>query len=145
MTYLNLKKWILISDFGWLTVSVMFVSTHCEADSKTCQLMRLLKCNSYIKLFVNNKPMLKSSTKLFRQSYDPLITLTTEKIAKNSTIRIEVWDSSYGFWDSDALIQSTEGNIQSFLNEPLREGADCGNSNRNSIETMLLWQDEYLI
>lgn len=135
----------LISGFGWLTLSIVYVKTHCEADKNPCKLMNFLKCNSYIKVFVNNKELIRSSTKLIRGEYDPMITLTTEKITKNATIRIEVWDSHFGFWGNDELIQSTEGSVESLLNNPLREGADCGNSNSNSIETMSLWQDEYQI
>lgn len=86
---------------------------------------------------------MRSPTKLIRGHYDPLITLTTEKITKNATVRIEIWDSSFGFWGTDALIQSEEGSIESLLNDPLREGVDCGNNYSNSIETMSLWQGEY--
>lgn len=87
--------------------------------------------------------MLRSPTKLIRGEYDPLITLATEKITKNATIRIEVWDSSFGFWGTDALIQRSESSVESLLSAPLREGADCGSGQSNSIETMLLWQNEY--
>lgn len=89
--------------------------------------------------------MLRSPTKLLRGEYDPLITLATEKITKNATIRIEVWDSGFGFWGSDALIQSAESSVETLLNAPLLEGADCGGGHSNSIETMSLWQDEYQI
>lgn len=134
---------IYISGFGWLTLTIIYVKTHCEANAKSCKLLNLLKCNSYIKVFVNDKQMLRSPTKLIRGHYDPHITLTTDKISKNATIRIEVWDSSFGFWGTDAIIQRTEGTVESFFNEPLREGADCGGGHSNSIESMSLWQDEY--
>lgn len=141
----NERKCKKPTGFGWLTLSIIYVKTHCHANSHSCRLLNILKCNSYVKVFVNNKQLVRSPTKLLRGHYDPLITLATEKITKNATVRIELWDSGFGFWGSDALIQSTESTVELLLNEPLREGAVCSDSQSNSIETMSLWQDEYQI
>lgn len=89
--------------------------------------------------------MLKTPKKKNRDNYNPHVTFTTERIAKNSTVRIEVWDSSYAFWESDALIQTAAGNVDSFLNEPLREGAHCYENKQNSLETMSFWRDDLLV
>lgn len=87
--------------------------------------------------------MLKTVKQKNHESYNPYITFTTERIPKNSTIRIEIWDKGAGFWKSDALIQRTEGNVESFLNKPLRNGGNCS-ENHNSIETMSFWSDEFI-
>lgn len=86
--------------------------------------------------------MVKSTKKKNRDSHNPHVTFTTEKIAKDSVIRIETWDASTGFWESDSLIQKTEGNVDDFLNEPLRKGVKCADSKQNSLETMAFWRDE---
>lgn len=114
----------------------------CQSDGSLCKIGRKRKCDSYIKLFVNDQEVLKTAKKKNRDSYNPYVTFTTDRIAKNATVRIEVWDSSYAFWESDALIQTTEGNVQSFLNEPLRVGAHCYENKQNSLETMSFWRDD---
>lgn len=86
--------------------------------------------------------MIQTPTRVQRKNYDPRITYTTGKILKNSTtIKIEVWDASSEFFENDAIIQKTEGNIDSFLNEPIRKGTRFDEYLRNKIETMSFWRD----
>lgn len=70
-------------------------------------------------------------------------TFTSVKIPKNSSIRLEIWDAKSGFFEKkDELILRSEGDIDSFLNEPIRKGVYVlGDLNR--IETMSFWIDEY--
>lgn len=118
------------------------VFTYGEADGSTCKLFAPLGCDSYIKLFVNSKELFKSPTTKNAFVYDADITYTTGRISKNSTIEIEIRDASAAFWEYDALILKTKGNVDSFLNEPLRAGAEI-NHRQNSIETVSFWQDEH--
>lgn len=121
------------------------VYAHCESDGTLCKIGRKRKCDSYVRLFINDKEVLKTVKKKNRDNYNPYVTFTTERIAKNATVRIEVWDISYAFWESDAIIQKTEGNVESFLNKPIRYGAQCHENKQNSLETMSFWRDEMLV
>lgn len=113
-----------------------------EADGKSCKFYSKFGCNSFIKLFVKDDELFKSSTTKDKFVYDADITFTTGKIAKNSTIKIEIWDESSAFWEKEHLILATEGDVDSFLEEPLRTGAWIGDK-QNAIETISFWQDEY--
>lgn len=117
------------------------VYAHCEADGTSCKFTKK-KCDSYVKLFINDKEMVKSVKRKNLDSHNPQVTFTSERIAKNSIIRIETWDASTGFWEQNSLIQKTEGNIEDFLNEPLRNGIKCADNKHNSLETMAFWRDE---
>ena len=86
--------------------------------------------------------MVKTMKKI-RNGYNPHVSFTTVKIAKNSTIRIEIWDKSASFFDYDGIIQIAEGNVESFLNKPIRYGTVCPENKQNSIETMAFWRDEF--
>lgn len=152
---------------GWLTINIHHVSltdyqclmslsncffkekfficqqvyAHCEADGTYCKFTKK-KCDAYVKLFINDKEMVKTTKRKNRDSHNPHVTFTTEKIPKNSIIRIETWDASTGFWETISLIQKTEGTIDDFLNEPLRKGVKCVDNKHNSLETMVFWRDE---
>ena len=119
---------------------MLFVSTIGEADGKPCKLIKN-GCDSYIKLFINDKEIWKSSTIKDQTIYDANITITSSKIPKHSMVKIEVWNANSRVFGSDALIQSTDGEIDSFLDQPLRNGKRFENG-INSIETILFWQDE---
>lgn len=86
--------------------------------------------------------MLQTSKLRKQFSFDARITFTTPKIRKNSKIKIEVWHVKRIFWDTDGLIQSIEGDVESYLREPLRQG-DHVYKKFNFIETMSFWRDEY--
>lgn len=121
----------------------MQVRTYIEANKKPCK-YNTETCNSFVKLFINEDKVIQTLTKVDRKNYDPQITYTTGKIPKNNaTIKIEVWDASSEFFEKDALIQRTEGNIDSFLNEPIRLGVKADEYLQNTIETMSFWRDEY--
>lgn len=74
--------------------------------------------------------------------YEADITFTTLRIPKNSTIEIQIWDESSAFWEKTELILQSKGDVDSFLNEPLRKGVMI-NGKRNEIETISFWQNEY--
>lgn len=74
--------------------------------------------------------------------YGADITYTTHKISKASTIEIQIWDKKAAFWEKTSLILQTKGDVDSFLNEPLRTGAVI-RGKQNAIETVSFWQDEY--
>lgn len=73
-------------------------------------------------------------------SYDVDKSFTTAKIKKTSIIKIEVLRPKSG--GDDKLILSTEGDIESYLKEPLRKGHhfDMGD---NQIQTVSFWEDAY--
>lgn len=77
--------------------------------------------------------------------HDVDITFETAKIPVNSTIKVEIWDagSILWIWDNYKLIFSTEGDIESFLNEPYRIGTIREFEDLHSLETMSFWLDEY--
>ena len=117
------------------------VYTYCYADGKPCK--GKTGCNSYVKLYINGEEVLTTPQATNKISYDIDQTFTTSRISKDSTVKIEVWNAYSGqFWGADTLLLSTEGNIESFLKEPLREGEKVC-KDFNSIETMSFWQDEF--
>lgn len=128
--------------WGWLTITLQTMYTYGELDGNSCKLFGFYGCNPYVKLFVNGAEKLRTPTAQHKYVFNADVTFTTSKIPKNSTIMIQIWDASAAFWEKDALILNTEGDIDSFLNEPLREGVII-KDNRNAIETVPFWQDEY--
>lgn len=116
---------------------MQFVYTYCRADGKSCKFNANSGCDSVISLFIDDEDVLKSPKEINKIFYDANITFTSARISKTSTIRIEVRDGSSG-----ELILSTEGDIESFLSKPLREGEPvCKHA--NSIETISFWRDDY--
>lgn len=88
--------------------------------------------------------MLQTPTKKSTCCYKLSDTFTTEKIPKESKIKIELWDDNIGFWSlfqKKHLLFSTEGTIDNFLKNPIRKGAVVFHY-RNTIETISFWQDE---
>lgn len=98
--------------------------------------------NPFVKLFVNGKQVKESPKRKDKILHDVDITFETAKIPKNSIIKLEIWDAANVLWIWDKLIFTTEGDIESFLNEPyrisFREYDDI-----HSLETMSFWLNEY--
>lgn len=111
-------------------------------DGSTCGLDHSDGCDPSIKLFVNDELMLETPKLLKVFSFDAKVTFTTAKLRKNSKIKIEVWHVKRSFWDTHGLIQSVEGDVESFLNEPIRKGIHVYGDD-NHIETISFWRDEY--
>lgn len=109
---------------------------------KTCKRNPSYGCDPYVILYINDEAVIKTKKQVdkFMSSVDK--TFMSAKIPKTSTIKIEIWDASSGFWESDTLIMRTEGDVNSFLNEPLRRGI-YAYGDVNAIETMSFWTDEY--
>lgn len=124
---------------------MQYVFTYAEIygnATKNCKLLFKSGCSPYIKLFVNGEKVLQSTPRKKVFFFDADIMYTTPRIRKNSTIAVEIWDAGTWSAETDALIQRTEGNIESFLSQPLREGVES-NGRRNSIEAVSFWQDKF--
>lgn len=100
----------------------------------------IVKCNPFIKLFVNGDLMLRTK-KVDGFSFDANLSFTTVKIPKNSTIKIEIWDANLGFLDFNTRIFSKEGTVDSFLNGQILQSDSFGEKD-NSIEMISFWRDE---
>lgn len=125
---------------GWLTIFIQNVFTYGKANGKACKVLETFGCNSYVVLFVNGDQVMKTHTEKDEYTYDVDKTFTTGKISKKSKITIEVWrPKTLGH---DKLIMRTEGDVDSYLKEPLRVGAHFAHGD-NRIETMSFWKDEY--
>lgn len=111
-----------------------------RSDGSACKFDYIQGCDPFIKLFINDELKLETVKLRKKFFYDPKLTFTTAKIRRNSTIKVELWDARRGFWDYDELLFQTEGDIDSFLNEPRRQSADTYNF--NTIEAVSFWQDE---
>lgn len=117
------------------------VYTYCRADGKLCKFNAETGCDSYINIFIGDDDVLKSPKELKKTKYDAKITYTTKKIPKMSTVvRVEVRDACSG-----GLILRTEGDVNSFLRNTVRESElRCKTvKNINSIEIVSFWQDEH--
>lgn len=93
-------------------------------------------------MIINNDEVYRSPTRKDKYVYDAEVNYVSGKISKDSKIRIEIWDESSAFFETDHLILTTEGNVDTFLKEPLRKGAWVGDQ-QNAIETVSFWQDDY--
>lgn len=131
--------------FGWFTIILQTVYTFGKANGKPCKFQGYSGCDSHIVLFVNGQRVMKTPTEKNKFSYDVDRTYISEKIPKNATIKIEVWNSKTEKLTAsrrEKLIQRAEGDVSSFLEQPLRVGALVEGS-ANRIEIMSFWQDEY--
>lgn len=141
------KLYFIAAGFGWLTIQIVHIYAHGEADGSRCDTGGGL-CDPYIKLFLNGKNVLQTLSTEDRCCFNPNVIYTSDKISKSSRIKIELWDDDSGFLGSaDDLILRTEGNIDSFLRNGVREGAvvrDLFVSYTNSIVTISFWKDEYV-
>lgn len=112
-------------------------------DGSTCDTAATNQCDPYVKLFINGENVRTSGARANNCCHDVDVTYTSKKIKKSSTIMIEVWDDDSGFLGSaDDLILRSSGDVDSFLNEPIRLGAIIYNL-QNQLETVSFWQDEY--
>lgn len=112
-------------------------------NGKPCKFDHSDGCDAFLKLFVNDELVLVTPKLREVFTFDAKITFTTGKIRKNSKIKIEVWHMKRAFWDTNGLIQSTEGDIESYLNEPIRQGHHVYKDD-NHIETISFWRDEFV-
>lgn len=112
-----------------------------KSDGSACKFDYIQGCDPFLKIFVNNKLKFESIKLRKKFLYDPKLTFTTARIWRNSTIKVELWDARRGFWDYDALIFQTDGDIDSFLHEPHRQSDNI--YNKNVIEAISFWQDEF--
>lgn len=111
-------------------------------NEKTCKLNPSRGCDPFVILYVNDKEVLRTSKEIDQFVTNVNKTFTSIKIPKTSTIRIEIWDARSGYFEKDMLILKSEGDVNSFLSEPIRRGVYVlGDLNR--IETLSFWIDEY--
>lgn len=98
-----------------------------------------MRCDIYVKVFVNETEILKTdfeNNKNFVRVNRGFQSKDVSKgpISKSTKIKIQIWDDNFS---SDDLLQETDGDIDSYLNEPLRKGFRS-----NKIETSSIWIDE---
>lgn len=119
-----------------------------KTDGSVCE---TAPCNPLIRLFINGKSILEKGRNPNADCFDPNISYTSNEIPVNSTIKIEVWDDDTSIFGLDLdLVQREEGNVESFINEPIRKGALIPwhftkpfrrGFQQNSIETDLSWEN----
>lgn len=90
-------------------------------------------------LYIDDKLQKHTSFRLNECCYDVNRTIISEKITKNSRIKIEVWDANMF---KDQLVLTTEGNVDSFLTNGHRRGVMVEGF-MNYINTVSFWQDKY--
>lgn len=100
--------------------------------------------NPYVKLFVNGELVLESPKKSDKIYANDDVTYHSDKIPKNSTIKLQIWGSnSCVLWAKDELIFNSEGDVESFLAQPIRK--DPNNpAGIDTIETISFWRNEYV-
>lgn len=136
------------SGLGWLTFNLLNTHFYGDIGDKESSVQLPPDCNPFIKLFVNGELIKESPTRADKTLHDVDITYETPKISINSTIKLEVWDAGSMFWSSPKLMFSTEGDVESFLTDPVRKSANGAHMEAqlldevNSIETMSFWLDE---
>lgn len=130
----NLFFFVLNKGKGYLTFKVKHIHAHNEIDSESVS----ANCDPYVEVFINDELVHESEpledTNVFN--------LDSNLISKSTKIRIEVWDQDSGFRGDDDSIQTTEGDIESIMKEPVEE-QQWIQGYQNFIETAKFWQDEY--
>lgn len=97
-------------------------------------------CDIYVKLYINNVMVKQSKTVDNTAMYDAELTYRSGKINKSSKIKIELWDNDDPVKHSRVF--DTEGNISSFILEPIRctYRANIYNTTK-FVETTTIWID----
>lgn len=116
--------------------------TYGEENGRSCKLNPSRGCDPYVVLYINDKEVLRTLKETDKFVINVNKTFASVKIPKTSTIRLEIWDAKSGFFESDAKILKSEGDVEPFLNDPIRKGVYVS-GDLNSIETMSFWIDEY--
>lgn len=146
---IHMQIWLLIFvGFGYLTFFVGHVQAY---SSKTLLCDPTSKCDVYIKVYVNNIEVEKTDTVHDVTNLDAgIIYRSKEKIRKESTIKVVVWDADT--IGSDENILTASGTIQSFIDTPIRTRKMRSRSRvisaytdaeANFIETKTIWLHEY--
>lgn len=126
--------------FGWFTINLL--NTHFYGDNDDLSSIHLPPgCKPFIKLYVNDELAKESPARKDGTLHDADITFETAKIMKNSTIKLEIWDAG-SFWSGVKCIFSTLGNVESFLDHPIRNNS-MNLSEVISAETVSFWRDEH--
>lgn len=119
------------------------INTHFYGDKGDLYSIHLPPgCKPFIKLYVNDELVKESPARKGGTLHDDDITFETAKILKNSTIKLEIWDARSGFWSGKKSIFSTVGDVESFLDHPIRKNS-INSSEAISAETISFWRDEY--
>lgn len=114
---------------------------HWLANGSACDTFSA--CDPYVKLFVDGNEVKATEVRENTNVFHAGIVYVTAKMHKwtERMIKIQVWDSDNVFSGDDDLIQEEDGDVESFLEQPMRFGARNGDK-QNVIETALFWQDE---
>lgn len=109
--------------------------------------------NPLIKLFINGQNATEKAFKPSTFCFDANILFASKEIPRNSVIKIEVWnDDTSIIKRNTTLVQSEEGSITSFINEPIRIGAKIPQRSLNpfkhgflqsSFEMAIFWENQY--
>lgn len=134
---------ITCTGFGWLRMKIRRVIASGEADGSSCETNSNMECDPYLILYIDDEEVIRTPTREDTTHFDANVDYASKKILKTANIKIEVWDDDSGFLGSpDDLIMRTEGNVESFLNNGIREGAKIA-SLVNRIETISVWKDDF--
>lgn len=138
---------LIFKGYGWLTIHLINAYYYGDEKNGISGIHVQPQCKPYIKLFINNEPVWRSSIiKNDKTLHDPDLTFDTAKILKNSTIVLQIWDAGCGLLSKKEFEFSTNGDVDSFLNQPFRENDRkfIGRFTKiEAIETMSFWLDEY--
>lgn len=127
--------------FGWFTINLINTYFYGDDNDDFSSIHLQPGCKPFIKLYVNDKLAKESPTRKDKTLQDADISFETAKISKNSTIKLEIWDAG-SFWFGKKSICCTGGDIDSFLNHPIRSNSK-NSSKTISAEVMPFWRDEY--
>lgn len=136
----------LCKGFGWLTFKIEKVQVPLEVDGSRCDDSFVGECDTYFKIKVNGAEIMNTRGTANTQSeFEANIMWESKRIPKNSSIEVQVWDKDERiFSGNDDLLLETNGDIDSYLKNPIRKGAEFKDYNNyaNFIETAAFWIDE---
>lgn len=131
---------LLFPGRGWLSLTIKSIyAYYIPSKNEECDSLSGKLCDVYVKVFADGNEILTTE----RTDNTNFLHLnrvlkpedfSKQPISKATKIKIQVWDQNTLF--SDELVQETDGDIDSYLNKPLRT------QNGNFIETSTIWFDE---
>lgn len=125
---------------GHLTFHIRKIQAFLIRFSNSCDDTSL--CDLYIKLFINDVVVSETKSVDNESTVYPQFTYISGEIEKTAKITVELRDDD---GSTTELIYKAEGNIQSFIDNPIRTPSDKWTINKKAtiIETSTTWLEHF--
>lgn len=132
ITEIHIFLVFLFADYGFLTLQLKTLEVNTIPGKD-------VDYDSKVQVFVNDKEVLKSNTHQNAASYNLNLTYKSEKISKDSKVRIEVQAHGYPY----DTVYEHEDTIEAFTKNPTLLGKSKGHLSVKSLAMEVSWQGEH--